>query len=45
MATAKRSARTLKVAPVLELKGMKKRYGGKLVLDGINLSLAEHEVV
>ena len=45
MATAKRSARTLKVVPVLELKGLKKRYGGKLVLDGINLSLAEHEVV
>ena len=31
--------------PVLELKGLKKRYGGRLVLDGINLTLAEHEVV
>ncbi|MEY3471450.1 MAG: hypothetical protein RLY63_125, partial [Chloroflexota bacterium] len=31
--------------PVLELKGLKKRYNGRLVLDGINLSLAEHEVV
>ena len=45
MATTKRSARTRKVAPVLELQGLKKRYGRKLVLDGINLSLAEHEVV
>ena len=36
---------TVKSAPVLALKGLKKRYGGKLVLDGINLSLAEHEVV
>ena len=35
----------VKSAPVLELKGLKKRYGGKLVLDGINLSLVEHEVV
>jgi polar amino acid transport system ATP-binding protein len=35
----------VKNAPALELKGLKKRYGGKLVLDGINLSLAEHEVV
>jgi polar amino acid transport system ATP-binding protein len=34
-----------KPAPVIELKGLKKRYGGRLVLDGINLSLAEHEVV
>jgi polar amino acid transport system ATP-binding protein len=30
---------------VIELKGLKKRYDGRLVLDGINLSLAEHEVV
>jgi len=36
---------TPKPAPVIELKGLKKRYGGRLVLDGINLSLAEHEVV
>jgi len=28
---------TVKSAPVLALKGLKKRYGGKLVLDGINL--------
>jgi len=34
-----------KQAPVLELRGVKKRYGKRLVLDGINLSLAEHEVV
>jgi polar amino acid transport system ATP-binding protein len=34
-----------KRAPVIELKGLKKRYDGRLVLDGINLSLAEHEVV
>ncbi|MFZ9866308.1 MAG: ATP-binding cassette domain-containing protein, partial [Candidatus Limnocylindrus sp.] len=31
--------------PVLELKGLKKRYNGKLVLEEINLSLAVHEVV
>jgi len=34
-----------KPALVIELKGLKKRYDGRLVLDGINLSLAEHEVV
>jgi polar amino acid transport system ATP-binding protein len=34
-----------KPASVIELKGLKKRYDGRLVLDGINLSLAEHEVV
>ena len=34
-----------KRAPVIELKGLKKRYDSRLVLDGINLSLAEHEVV
>ena len=45
MAAVKRTARTAMPAPVLELKGLKKRYGGKLVLDGINLSLAAHEVV
>ena len=45
MATTKRSVRTVTPPQVLELKGLKKRYGGKLVLDGINLSLAEHEVV
>ena len=32
-------------APVLELRGVSKRYGRALVLDKINLSLAEHEVV
>lgn len=31
--------------PVIALKGLKKRYEGRLVLDGIDLSLAEHEVV
>ena len=39
-ATAKRVA-----APVLELRGVSKRYGRALVLDKIDLSLAEHEVV
>lgn len=48
--TPKRSAtlsakRTKQAAPVLEIKGLKKRYNGKLVLDGISLSLNEHEVV
>ena len=38
--------RTLKRgAAVLELRGVSKRYGRALVLDKINLSLAEHEVV
>ena len=32
-------------APVLELRGVSKRYGRPLVLDKIDLSLAEHEVV
>ena len=32
-------------AAVLELRGVSKRYGRALVLDKINLSLAEHEVV
>ena len=32
-------------APVLELRGVSKRYGRALVLDKIDLSLAEHEVV
>jgi polar amino acid transport system ATP-binding protein len=32
-------------APVLELRGLSKRYGRALVLDKIDLSLAEHEVV
>jgi polar amino acid transport system ATP-binding protein len=32
-------------APVLELRGISKRYGRALVLDKIDLTLAEHEVV
>jgi polar amino acid transport system ATP-binding protein len=32
-------------APVLELRGVSKRYGRALVLNKIDLSLAEHEVV
>ena len=48
--TPKRSAtrsatRAKQAAPVLEIKGLKKRYNGRLVLDGISLSLNEHEVV
>ena len=39
-ATAKRVA-----APVLELRSVSKRYGRALVLDKIDLTLAEHEVV
>jgi polar amino acid transport system ATP-binding protein len=39
-AGAKRAA-----APVLELRGVSKRYGRALVLDKIDLTLAEHEVV
>jgi polar amino acid transport system ATP-binding protein len=38
--TAKQAA-----APVLELRGVSKRYGRALVLDKIDLTLAEHEVV
>lgn len=38
--TTKRAA-----APVLELRGVSKRYGRALVLDRIDLALAEHEVV
>ena len=33
------------VVPVLELRGVSKRYGRALVLDKIDLALAEHEVV
>lgn len=44
--SATRSAtRAKQAAPVLEIKGLKKRYNGRLVLDGISLSLNEHEVV
>ena len=32
-------------APVLELRGVRKRYGQSAVLRGIDLTLAEHEVV
>jgi polar amino acid transport system ATP-binding protein len=39
-ATTKQAA-----APVLELRGVSKRYARALVLDKIDLSLAEHEVV
>lgn len=45
MTASRRTSRKETAAPVLELNGLKKRYGGRLVLDGINLSLAEHEVV
>lgn len=40
-AVAKRAV----AAPVLELRGVSKRYGRALVLNKIDLSLAEHEVV
>jgi polar amino acid transport system ATP-binding protein len=40
-----RKATKQAAAPVLELRGLSKRYGRALVLDKIDLSLAEHEVV
>ncbi len=40
-----RKATKRAAAPVLELRGLSKRYGRPLVLDKIDLSLAEHEVV
>jgi polar amino acid transport system ATP-binding protein len=40
-----RKATKQTAAPVLELRGISKRYGRALVLDKIDLSLAEHEVV
>ena len=40
-----RKATKRAAAPVLELRGLSKRYGRALVLDKIDLSLAEHEVV
>ena len=40
-----RKAAKQAAAPVLELRGISKRYGRALVLDKIDLSLAEHEVV
>ena len=39
------AARARSRVPVLELKGLTKRYNGRPVLDRISLSLAEHEVV
>ena len=44
-AVSARAADAAGRTPALELSGVKKRYGGRLVLDGIDLSLAEHEVV
>ena len=44
-AVSARAADATGRTPALELSGVKKRYGGRLVLDGIDLSLAEHEVV
>ena len=32
-------------APVLRCRGLRKRYGGQVVLDDLNLDVAEHEVV
>ena len=40
-----RKATKQAAAPVLELRGLSKRYGRALVLDKIDLTLAEHEVV
>ncbi len=40
-----RRARVRTAAPVLELRGVSKRYGRGPVLDKIDLTLAEHEVV
>jgi polar amino acid transport system ATP-binding protein len=42
---ARAAAKRTVAAPVLELRGVSKRYGRALVLDKIDLSLAEHEVV
>jgi polar amino acid transport system ATP-binding protein len=42
---ARAASKPVAAAPVLELRGVSKRYGRALVLDKINLSLAEHEVV
>ena len=42
---ARAAAKRGTAAPVLELRGVSKRYGRALVLDKIDLSLAEHEVV
>jgi polar amino acid transport system ATP-binding protein len=42
---ARKATKRVAVAPVLELRGVSKRYGRALVLNKIDLSLAEHEVV
>jgi polar amino acid transport system ATP-binding protein len=42
---ARAAAKWTAAAPVLELRGVSKRYGRALVLNKIDLSLAEHEVV
>jgi polar amino acid transport system ATP-binding protein len=42
---ARAAAKRVAAAPVLELRGVSKRYGRALVLNKIDLSLAEHEVV
>jgi len=42
---ARKVTKRVTAAPVLELRGVSKRYGRALVLDKIDLSLAEHEVV
>ncbi|NBW31133.1 MAG: amino acid ABC transporter ATP-binding protein [bacterium] len=42
---ARVKAKRIAAAPVLELRGVSKRYGRALVLDKIDLTLAEHEVV
>jgi polar amino acid transport system ATP-binding protein len=42
---ARKTTKRVAAAPVLELRGVSKRYGRALVLDKIDLSLAEHEVV
>jgi polar amino acid transport system ATP-binding protein len=42
---ARAAAKRVAAAPVLELRGVSKRYGRALVLDKIDLALAEHEVV
>lgn len=42
---ARAASKRIAAETVLELHGVSKRYGRALVLDKINLSLAEHEVV
>ena len=42
---ARKVTKRVTAAPVLELRGVSKRYGRALVLDKIDLTLAEHEVV